>query len=65
MNLVQNAMRDLIASISSGDWETIAKTGKEMADSFILKQELDPEQMKEPTRSLPLDFIELDDDFHR
>ena len=65
MNLVQNAMRELIASISAGDWETTAKTGKKMADSFILKRQLDEKQMETIQQSLPEHLIQLDNNFHR
>ena len=65
MNLIQNAMCNLIASISQEDWKTTAETGKKIADSFILKQGLNQEHMNELHQSYPEGFNHLDYRFHR
>ncbi len=62
---IQNAMMDLVPSISAGDWPQVAKLARQIEGSFIMKQKLSAEQMEELHHVLPADFIELDQSFHR
>jgi SAM-dependent methyltransferase len=64
MNLLQDAMRELVASIAAGDWEATERTGSKMADSFIFKQEMDEDQLKELHHELPPGFQRLDEKIH-
>ncbi len=54
----------IIPAIAAGDWETIAKIARQIKASFILKQKLTPEQLKELHSSLPPEFVEMDMRFH-
>ncbi len=62
---IQNAMMDLVPSISAGDWPQVAKLAKQIEGSFIMKQKLSAEQMEELHHALPDSFIELDRSFHQ
>jgi hypothetical protein len=64
MVALQAGMQSLIPAIISGDWEKIAGLGEKIGDSFILAQKLTPSQADELHRSLPLAFLELDQEFH-
>lgn len=64
MNGIQGGMKKIIPAIAAGDWETIAKTAKNIGDSFILKQKLTQKQIEELHHSLPAGFIEIDQKFH-
>jgi hypothetical protein len=64
MNGIEGGMMKIIPAISSGNWETIANIAKKIKDSFILKQKLTQKQLEELHRSLPAEFIEMDQSFH-
>ena len=64
MVALQAGMQSLIPAIISGDWEKIAGLGEKIDNSFILAQELTQSQADELHRSLPLAFLELDQEFH-
>jgi len=65
MRAIQTGMQALIPAIASGDWQNAAGIGREIRDSFILKQQLTPQQRHELHRTLPPRFRELDGAFHR
>ena len=65
MVAIQNAMMDLVASISAGEWPEVAKLARQIEGSYIMKQKLSAEQMEELHRALPAGFQELDGSFHR
>ena len=64
MNGIENGVMKIIPAIAAGDWETIAKIAQQIKASFILKQKLTPEQLKELHNSLPPEFVEMDMRFH-
>ncbi len=64
MNGIEEGMMKIIPAISAGNWETIAKIAQTIKDSFILKQKLTQEQVKELHHSLPAEFVEMDQSFH-
>ena len=65
MKAIEKGMKDLIPAISAGEWDTAAAIGKNIKDSFILKQKLTTAQKEELHRVLPSVFIEMDQDFHK
>ncbi len=64
MRAIEAGMKGLIPAIASGKWEEVAATGREIRDSFIMKQRLSPRQRHELHRTLPPRFREMDGAFH-
>ena len=64
MNGIENGVMKIIPAIAAGDWETIAKIAQQIQTSFILKQKLTQEQLKQLHNSLPPEFVEMDMRFH-
>jgi hypothetical protein len=64
MAALQNGMMQLIPAFASGQWQTVAQIGKQMQESFIIRQALSESQLDELHSALPEDFLELDADFH-
>lgn len=64
MNGIEKGMMAIIPAIAAGNWEAIANLAQKIKDSFILKQKLTEDQMKELHHSLPNGFIEMDQRFH-
>lgn len=65
MLAVEKGMQQLVSSIAKGDWDKTAEIGKQIQASYLLKQSLTPEQMKQLHQSLPVQFIKLDHAFHQ
>ena len=65
MQQIQKGMMSLVPAIASGEWEAVAKTAKQLENSYIMKQKLTQEQMHSLHQSLPRAFIHLDRNFHR
>ena len=64
MKEIEAGMMKIIHAISAGNWEIIADIAKNIKDSFILKQKLTKQQMKELHHSLSAEFVEMDQNFH-
>jgi len=64
MNAIQKGMMAIIPAIAAGNWQSIAQLAQKIKDSFILKQKLTEDQMKELHHSLPTEFIAMDQSFH-
>lgn len=64
MQALQNGMMSVIPAYTSGDWSEIESIAHKMKSSYILKQSLTDEQVKELHTSLPESFIKLDQKFH-
>ena len=64
MNGIEKGMMAIIPAIAAGNWESIAKLAQKIKDSFILKQKLTEDQMKELHHALPTGFIAMDQRFH-
>jgi|AMWB02.1.fsa_nt_gi cytochrome c556 len=64
MNAIQKGMMAIIPAIAAGNWQSIAELAQKIKDSFILKQKLTEDQMKELHHSLPTGFIAIDQSFH-
>ena len=65
MQQLQQGMISLVPAIVSGNWDEIANIAKKMQHSYIMKQKLTSLQMQSLHQSLPLNFIDLDHNFHR
>lgn len=64
MLAIQNAMMDLVPSLAAGEWSEVAKLGRRIEGSYIMKQKLSADEMEELHRALPAGFQELDSSFH-
>ncbi len=64
MIAIQNGMMAIIPANASGNTRKIATIAKEIKDSYILQQNLTPEQKHELHTKLPRSFIQLDKKFH-
>ncbi len=64
MIAIQVGMQALVPAIAAGNWSEVAAVGRQIHDSYILKQELSAAQMEELHHALPPAFIELDQSFH-
>jgi hypothetical protein len=64
MNALQDGMMTIIPTYVSGNWDEIKIIAGKMKSSYILKQKLTEEQVKELKSVLPTEFIEKDQNFH-
>ncbi len=64
MEALQNGMMSIIPAYVSGNWAEIESTANKIKSSYILKQSLTEEQVKELHSTLPHEFIEKDQRFH-
>ena len=64
MQAIQAGMMSLIPVIASGDWDKVAEIGKKLEGSYLLKQQLTTAQRHALHKSLPAEFIKLDQAFH-
>lgn len=64
MQALQNGMQSIIPAYVSGNWEEIATTAGKIKNSYILKQSLTENQIKQLHSLLPAAFIEQDKKFH-
>ncbi|MCP4697136.1 MAG: hypothetical protein GY862_09840 [Gammaproteobacteria bacterium] len=64
MLALQSGMMSVIPAYVSGNWSEIETIAHKMKNSYILKQSLSDEQVKELHASLPDSFIKLDQQFH-
>jgi len=64
MQALQSGMMSIIPAYISGNWNEIETTAEKMKSSYILKQRLTQEQIKELHSVLPHDFVKKDQEFH-
>jgi len=64
MVAIQNGMMSIVAAYASGNSEETASIAEEIKSSYILKQEMTPQQRHELHQKLPRSFIHLDHQFH-
>lgn len=64
MQAVQQGMMDLVPAIASGDWHGISVIGKQIQDSYIIKQNLTETQARELQQAVSPAFLRLDQSFH-
>ena len=60
MLALQNGMMSIIPAYASGNWSKIENIGKKIEGSYILKQSITEEQIRELHSLLPESFIKLD-----
>ena len=64
MQALQSGMMSIIPAFNSGNWSDIKNTAEKMKSSYILKQSLTENQVKELHSVLPEEFIKKDERFH-
>ncbi len=64
MQAIEQGMQVLIPAIARGEWDLVAEIGKNIQQSYLLKQKLSTEQRHQLHESLPARFIQLDHAFH-
>jgi hypothetical protein len=64
MLALQSGLMSVIPAVVAGHWDEVARIGAQMRDSYILQQELTPEQRRELHDTLPASFLELDARLH-
>ncbi|QOP41488.1 cytochrome c [Sulfurimonas marina] len=64
MQFIKSGMDDMLYAIVSNDYKTLGETAKKIQHSYILKQEIKPEQKQEINQKLSTKFMEFDHEFH-
>jgi len=64
MQALQSGMMSIIPAYIAGNWGEIETTAEKMKSSYILKQSLTENQMKELHSVLPEEFVKKDQRFH-
>lgn len=64
MNAVLDATKNILDALVQGQNEIVAKNAQAIHDSFILKQEMTPEDKEALRNSVPEAFITQDQAFH-
>ncbi len=64
MFALQSGMMDVIPAFVSGNWSEVEHIATKMKNSYIMKQKITPEQVKELHSSLPEAFVKQDQEFH-
>jgi len=64
MRALEGGMMSIIPAYISGNWDEIATIAGKIQNSYILKQQLTEEQIKELKSVLPIEFIAKDQNFH-
>lgn len=59
------SVAELSVSLTSGEWEKTAERAARVRDSYIMKQKLSAAELEQLERSLPEDFIAMDERFHQ
>ncbi|MFW5443558.1 MAG: hypothetical protein ACKE51_04525 [Methylococcaceae bacterium] len=65
MFAIEKAMKVLVSTIATADWDKTAEIAKQIQASYIMKQSLTAKQMQQLHHSLPKQFITLDHSFHQ
>jgi hypothetical protein len=56
---------ELSVALAGGEWDKAAERAGRIRDSYILKQRLSRGELEQLERSLPADFLDMDERFHR
>jgi len=64
MQAVAEAMGRIHKALVTGDHATVTNNARAIHDSFVLNQELTPDQRSEISNRLPADFVAADRSFH-
>ena len=65
MLAIEEGIGTLMVAMAAGNWQRVAETGEEIEKSYILAQQLTPEQRDELRRVLPPRFKSLDASVHQ
>ena len=65
MNAIAAASREIQDALIRGRSETVAEKAQQIHDSFILKQEMTPEDKKALMQAVPKSFVKRDKAFHK
>jgi len=64
MVALQNGLMTVMPAFVAGRWDEVAGIGRQMHDSYIMKQSLSAAQVEELHQAMPASFLELDARFH-
>ena len=65
MQQVDSGMGNLLSFLAQGNVDKSVKVAEQLHSTFILKQQLSQQDLKQLISLLPADFIQLDREFHR
>lgn len=61
---LEKSLQRVVSGVARADWPAVERAAAEMKGSFILEQQLKPEQRAELHRRLPDAFLAMDREFH-
>lgn len=61
---LEDASRQILSALIAGDDARVAELAEQVHDSFILQQEMTPEDKVDLMAAVPEDFVQLDRRFH-
>ena len=64
MREIQSAMQEILTSIAKGESEKTARLAEQIHNSFILKNVLSKNELKQLVTLLPANFVKIDRVFH-
>ena len=62
---LRTGVAELAMSLTAGEWAKAAEEARRMHESYIMEQQLSPEEMEELHHALPEGFVVLDERLHR
>lgn len=62
---VKEGVAELSTFIATGEWDAASLRAERIRDSYIMKQKLSRAELEELERMLPVEFVELDNAFHK
>jgi len=62
---LKTGVADISVFLASGEWDKAAERATRIRDSYIMKQKLSPADLEQLERSLPPDFVAMDERFHQ
>lgn len=65
MREISGGVQGLASALATADWKSIQNTGRNIRASYIMEKKLTPAQADELEKALPLQFKQLDAEFHR
>jgi hypothetical protein len=65
MQELRSGMQQLVGHLAEGRAGEAEKVARQIHESFILKQSLSPDELKQLVRLLPESFVERDRQFHQ
>ena len=65
MQAIRGGMQSMFQAYISGQYQEVAKTARQIKQSYIIKRNITPEQRQELMSKLPKGFFETDQAFHQ